>query len=186
LEVSIEEAKKLVTERSEQGRLYRISEISRKEFWNTVITLSKNSNSKLSISQLEILWAKTYIIDTRILDLVKILSRKYNVCLFSNTDKFRFDYMVKEYNIDNYFKNIYCSFQTGKLKPSEESFKIILDDLNLTEKPNTVLFIDDRLRAIKGAEKIGINGHQYFDYNSLIKYLSKYKIINQNDFLENA
>ena len=76
LGVSIEESKKLISEKSKQGKLYRKNEISKDKFWDVVTHLSKIDSSKVSNDDLQLLWAKTYIIDYRLLNLIKVLRKK--------------------------------------------------------------------------------------------------------------
>lgn len=183
LKVTKDESKKLITEKSEQGKLYRINKITRAEFWEIVTDLANCKKEEISYDELEVLWAKTYVIDTRIIGLIEILRKKNKVCLFSNTDKFRYNYMESKYKIKSIFDEIYCSFKIEKIKPSNEAFNYILSNLNYKLSPEKILFIDDRQSAINAAEKIGIKGFCYKGYDDLVHFLIELNILRKSDFI---
>jgi len=95
---------------------------------------------------------------------VKVLENlklEYQIFLLSNTNKIHSDKYTSDIqriygykNLDSLFKKAYLSFEVGLQKPDREIFEYVLNDSNLV--PEETLFIDDTLKHIEGAEKVGI------------------------------
>lgn len=60
------------------------------------------------------------------------------------------------HGIEYYFDKLYCSYEIGVCKPSEEFFKKILNAEGV--KPEEVIFVDDSKKNIAAAEALGIKG----------------------------
>lgn len=89
------------------------------------------------------------------------LKSRYNLYLFSNTNaihKACFDKSLSEkmghQSLDNFFLKTYYSHSFGYRKPHPESFKLILNENNLT--PEETLFIDDSVQHVEGARHAGL------------------------------
>ena len=54
----------------------------------------------------------------------------------------------------NHFRNVFVSCEIGKRKPEPEAFKAISREIDV--KPQHILFFDDTLEHVEGAEKIGM------------------------------
>jgi HAD superfamily hydrolase (TIGR01509 family) len=184
LEVTLDESKKLISEKSEQGKLFRIDEITMIQFWQKVIELAK-TQKKVDFESLQLLWARTYILDNRIFELLKIIRSKRNkkLCLFTNTDRERFAYMQKTYNLDNQFDYTVCSFRTKMVKPSNESFFNLTSICGQINSPENILYIDDREQTIKLANESGIVGLVYENYDQLVDFFLSTKILTKSDFI---
>jgi len=115
------------------------------------------------------------------LELVKQLSEKYRVFLFSNTNSIHvkqvYADLKKEHNLENldgHFEKVYLSNEVGIRKPKPEGFKHIVNEqgLNLEE----TLFIDDSPQHIEGAKKPGIKAEwldlDKEDIHGMLKRLS--------------
>jgi len=64
---------------------------------------------------------------------------------------------LKRVKINNYFDRIYCVKNTGYRKPSEEFYRYVLKDQNIT--PSEIVMIGDNFDGdILGANKVGIEG----------------------------
>lgn len=185
LGVSVDESKKLVSEKSEQGKLFRIDEITMVQFWQRVIEIAK-TKKQVDFGNLQLLWAKTYILDNRIFELLKIIRSKKNkkLCLFTNTDRERFGYIQKTYDLNNQFDYAVCSFQTKMIKPSNESIVNLISVCGQSNSPENILFIDDREQTIKQATEFGINGLVYENYEQLIDFFLSAKILTKEDFID--
>ena len=64
---------------------------------------------------------------------------------------------------------------TGKRKKYSKSFKEILKIGNLN--PDETIFIDDKLKYVKTANKLGIKGILFVDTKKLIKDLRKLNLL---------
>jgi putative hydrolase of the HAD superfamily len=90
------------------------------------------------------------------------IKNKYNVFLFSNTNKIHqlaFTRIYAEsfgaYTFDSHFKKTYYSHECGFRKPYPESFHRVLEEQSLL--PGETLFIDDTLINIEGAVQAGMH-----------------------------
>ncbi len=96
-------------------------------------------------------------------DLIENISelRKNNrMCILAtNQEKYRLEYMKKEMGFETTFDKIYSSNFIGFKKPDIEYYRFILDDLN--EKPNNIVFYDDRQENVESAKSLGINSYLY-------------------------
>lgn len=185
LGVTIEESQRLVSEKSEQGKRFRMDELTMNEFWQKVIELAK-TNKQVAFVNLQLLWAKTYILDNRIFELLKRIKsrKKKQLCLFTNTDRERFAYMQATYDLSSHFDLTVCSFQTKLIKPCKESFANLISICGQINSPQNILFIDDREQTVKQAIESGITGFVYESYVQLVDFFLATNILTKEDFLD--
>jgi epoxide hydrolase-like predicted phosphatase len=94
------------------------------------------------------------------IELLKELKQRYNLFLFSNTNKIHFDAFQKLFreqiggNFDDFFVKAYYSHTMQQRKPNKDAFEFILKEQNL--KPEETLFIDDTEGNIQPAKDLGI------------------------------
>jgi len=130
-----------------------VGKISILEFAQNVCKDLKYNNPKKLIK----LWIeKIYSFRTNkaVWDIAKTLKKKYKVALVSNVfeDHYRIHKSKGRYRI---FNPVICSHQVGLRKPDAAIFKLALKKLKV--KPQEAIFIDDRLKFIRGAKKLEIN-----------------------------
>ncbi|HEX8334560.1 MAG TPA: HAD family phosphatase [Segetibacter sp.] len=96
------------------------------------------------------------------LKLLEKLRDQYKVVLFSNTNIIHYEAFQKIYReqtgndtFDDYFIAAHYSHVLGLRKPYPEAFKAVLQKENLVAKET--LFIDDTIKNIEGAKKVGLN-----------------------------
>lgn len=99
---------------------------------------------------------------TKTLDAFSLLPKvkqRYNLFALTNIFKEGLKFKNEKYKLDDIFSTIVasCDFQVSK--PNLKIFKILIDSTNLI--PEETLFIDDREKNIKTAEKLGFNTHLY-------------------------
>ncbi len=88
--------------------------------------------------------------------------QKYEVFLYSNTNKIHFDAIARILNqsgyngrlFPSYFNNEYYSFTLKMRKPDPYAFRTIIKQEKL--EPRETLFIDDSLKNIQGAQSAGL------------------------------
>lgn len=94
------------------------------------------------------------------MDWVEKISKRYNVYLFSNTNKMHVDYFrklcIKEIDkpLDSYFIKAWFSNEVGVRKPYPYAFEKLLAQEQL--KPEETLFIDDTIGNIEGAKQANL------------------------------
>lgn len=95
------------------------------------------------------------------LEFLQMIGSKYRLFLLSNTDAThidKFEHKVgQSFARDFYscFEKVYFSFEIGKRKPDENTYKYIIGNHNLVAKKT--LFVDDKLENIEGAKKAGLH-----------------------------
>lgn len=93
-----------------------------------------------------------YHLNVELIELIKKLKNKYRIGLLSN-NSLTLREKLKEDNILDLFDEIIVSAEVGYQKPQSEIFDILFKKLNV--EPNEVVFIDDSLKSLEGADKIG-------------------------------
>ena len=88
-----------------------------------------------------------------VIDTLTRLSSQYSLGILSNALPSRRVHELKIKNLDSFFKHIFISKEIGLSKPDPKIYEYVLREINL--KPDEILFIDDKLEYLKGAEKAG-------------------------------
>ncbi len=94
-------------------------------------------------------------------DLLKDLSKKYQLILLSNTNHIHMDYirqyMLLEFGEDilsTHFHTCYYSQEIGLRKPGKEIYEFVLQEQKL--QPQYCVFFDDKQENLVEAQKLGI------------------------------
>ena len=123
----------------------------------------KETNSNLTDEQITTAW-NALLLDFPLerIQWLESISEKYNVYLFSNTNKIHYDAFMTNFplhtglpDFNKYFIKAYYSHEMGLRKPYAESFRYILDEQNLIAAET--LFIDDTYKNIEGAKQAGLH-----------------------------
>ena len=174
LEVSKEQCKQLLSENSTHGAKYRLNEITKFEFWEEVINLAKNKKiTPQNYDKLQTLWAQTYIPNYELIDLLKILKNEYKVklCLATNSDYLRSQYITNNFEFEGVFDLIISSWEYKVLKPTKEYFDALLKVCDATHSPNEILFVENNPSAISQASALGIHTYMYENCNCFKTFL---------------
>lgn len=95
---------------------------------------------------------------------IRELSTRYDLYVLTNNNPVctrRFLEILDEKGLRSCFKEIFCSYKLKLLKPGAEIFKVVLKQIGC--RPGEALFIDDAIRNVEGARKVGINAELYYD-----------------------
>ena len=99
-------------------------------------------------------------VDDDAIEIVKSIRRLgFTVCLASNQDSYRGNYMSENLGFREFFDREYYSFAIGLAKPDETYFTHILNDLRI--QPAEAVFIDDRPENVEAAQSVGIQAAAY-------------------------
>lgn len=142
--------------------------ISENEFWLKALKYfkAKNTDPKKAIQ----LAYKYHGVKPKMIKLLlRLTKNKYRLAAITTTHKELLDWKIKKFNLDKYFEIIISSCYSGINKPNPKIYKLALKKMNV--KPEESVFIDDSLNNIKGAEKIGMKGIHFKEYNKFIKQL---------------
>lgn len=102
--------------------------------------------------------------------LEEIRRRGYTLEMLSNFEEWMEPFLDQfGYRDESLFQHLYLSYKTKKEKPSDEAYKQILTDLDLRAKET--IFIDDQLKNIEAAKKLGIDAIHFSSAEQLRKEL---------------
>jgi len=98
---------------------------------------------------------------------VKNLSTVYDLYLLSNSC---YGWSEHSFNINGlkpYFKKTFFSHNMGLAKPDPEIYKKAIQEIGVPAK--NILFVDDRLENVQAAQKEGMEGIVFTDWENLLK-----------------
>lgn len=136
-----------------------IGKLSENDFYNA---FRKESGKSLSNEQIKTAW-NALLLDfpEEHIKWLEEIKGKYNIYLFSNTNQIHYDQFIANFtkafpgkDFNSFFKKAYYSQTLGLRKPYTNSYEKILEEQAL--KPSETLFIDDTLKNIEGAKKVGL------------------------------
>lgn len=111
-------------------------------------------------------------LDEEVLDISKKLRDKgIKVCLASDNEKYRAEYLLNEIGLKNNFDETFFSCFLGHTKSEPEFFKAVVKKLKL--KPEEILYFDNDLKNVDVAKSVGINARVYKSVSQLEKLLYK-------------
>jgi HAD superfamily hydrolase (TIGR01509 family) len=92
----------------------------------------------------------------------------YSLAILSNFEPWM-EPLLERFGYRSQFDHLYLSYQTHIEKPSAQAYQAMLDDLGLREQE--ILFIDDQVRNVRAAEKLGIDAIPFVSVSDLRKEL---------------
>jgi FMN phosphatase YigB (HAD superfamily) len=98
-------------------------------------------------------------------DIYSLLKKDYILILMSVIAKEWVEYLDKKFNYSGLFNHIFYSFTIGHTKRESESFRLVMDKLNISA--NNVLLIDDSLNNIKAAKEVDIESIHFVGVEDL-------------------
>lgn len=103
-----------------------------------------------------------------------IKSNDYKVVALTNWSAETFPIALDKFKFLHWFDGIIVSGEEKTRKPFKEIYNLTLNRYNIIAE--NAIFIDDNLRNIKAANKIGIHGIQFKSSEQLKKQLKNYNI----------
>ena len=124
----------------------------------------------------ESLWRILRSIAPEKIELLKRLSKKYDLYMLSNNNPVCLPHavtMFEEAGFPMYegFKKCYMSFEMKALKPSEKFYKAVVEDIALPAEQ--MLFIDDSQKNVEGAVAAGLPAVYYQPGTDLASVLAE-------------
>lgn len=106
--------------------------------------------------------------------LLKVLSKRYNLYMLSNTSELHVKVFEKMYldaagePMHRVFKKIYYSHEIGWHKPDHEAWKHVINDAGI--KPEETLFLDDNIHNIKASQELGFQAIHIHERTNLMNF----------------
>jgi len=130
-----------------------LGEITQDEFNQYVLDTLQLPGEKKVV--LEKIVNEDFYIDEELLKTITELRGKYKMGLLSNfSDELR-QRIDNEWSLGSTFDEIIISCEVGLVKPDPEIFNLMLDRLGV--RADEAVFIDDRVKNIDGAKKMGFH-----------------------------
>ncbi|MCD6577302.1 MAG: HAD family phosphatase [Anaerolineaceae bacterium] len=112
-----------------------------------------------------------FYIDEDLLKKISEMREKYKIGLLSNYSNNLRGKIENEWGISNVFDEIVISCEVGMIKPDPAIFNLMLDRLEV--KADETVFIDDRIRNIDGAKKMGFHTIFFTSKEQALKELAR-------------
>ncbi len=153
--------------------------VDEEQFW---LGFLKEINYKGQLTDKNLMsraYVKNYQRQEEVLDLVRWLKYQKDIqlAILSNTVESHCNHSLSQGIYDD-FKTRIFSHQVGLRKPDPRIYQLSLDKLGV--KPEESLLIDDSLKNIQSAEKIGMKGIHFQSVEQLKEELRKLDIIKLN------
>ncbi len=151
--------------------------ISPTTFYNKLRILS---NTKLTNEQLQNAWnAMLLNLPRQRVEFVYNLKQHYKLYLLSNTNCIHEQAFMQyiratigqDYFYDG-FDKVFFSHEIGLRKPNADVFHYVQTHIKL--QPNQILFVDDSLQHVQGAQRCGWQVHHLLDDEEIAEVLSDY------------
>lgn len=104
---------------------------------------------------LENIFNEEFYIDEELLKKISEMRREYKMGLLSNYSNELRQKIENEWALGSAFDEIIISCEVGLVKPDPEIFNLMLDRLGV--RADESVFIDDRIKNIDGAKKMGFH-----------------------------
>jgi putative hydrolase of the HAD superfamily len=137
-----------------------VGNISQHEFCNEVRRIAS-----CNVRDEDIVWAwnrlLTVIPNEKKVRLLELHDKGFRLFLLSNTNEMHWNYCAEElfpykrWIAQDFFDEIYLSYELHKIKPQEDIFATVLADAGI--KAEETLFIDDNEANIAAARELGIH-----------------------------
>jgi len=101
---------------------------------------------------------------------------KYKIYALTNWSSELFPIALREFDFLNWFDGIVVSGDEGIRKPHPDFFQILFDRYKVN--PANAVFIDDNLRNVEAARKLGIQSIRFTSAEELEKELKELNVLN--------
>jgi len=101
-------------------------------------------------------WLELAVINDEMIKLILELKRDYKIALLSNASSDFIWKVLERLNTNELFDYMVISADVKMIKPNRDIFEYLMSKANMDS--SKLVFIDDNLINIEGAEKVGIKG----------------------------
>ncbi len=109
--------------------------------------------------------------------ITKLKNQGLIVCLATNQEKYRNQYLIEKFSYSRIFNEIFCSAVLGYTKHSSEGlekiFQMLHEKYGVNDKEE-VMYWDDREENVENLKNVGFNGQKYIDYPSFKSKINEY------------
>lgn len=122
--------------------------------------MNYSNNKHLSKDTINQIWASNW--NDNLISQLPNLFKKYKLYILSNITPWFIETFLKKYNLEQCFEGIVESCNVWYRKPNDKIYQYLLSEYKLN--PNETVFFDDKQENIEAAEKNGITGVLFDDF----------------------
>lgn len=145
---------------------FETGKMSDHKFYRNIV---RRLEVELSYQRFCELWCDLFVENTAMSSLVGMLEQTYTIIIASNTNTLHYNHITKHFPYIQKIQHKALSYEMGMLKDNPQFFEHLLRKFRL--QPPETLLIDDTLGNVEAAEKVGIKGIIYRDYETLLGQL---------------
>lgn len=148
---------------------YKRGGMTEQEYWQRLIRVLP-ANYAGSWSELCALFEHSVELDTDLVELTRRLKSNYRIHALSNAGA-ELERRLKHYNIEDLFEQVINSYYVKMAKPDEAIYRYMSEQAQ--EKPEHILFVDDKERNTRVADTLGFHTHIYTNAQEFERILLK-------------
>ena len=95
--------------------------------------------------------------------------------LATDNERYRAQFLLDVLKVGEHFDKTYVSAHIGHKKPNPEFFSFVLEDLQLP--PSKILYWDDDIKNVTGAQTLGIQAKHYQDFPSFQQEMERLSLL---------
>jgi putative hydrolase of the HAD superfamily len=150
----------------------KTGKISEERFWEIFKKKLKRKGKDFDENEFKRLFFKYQRKNRGVAKIVKDLRKRgYKTAIISNNIKSWIDRFDEKDSLSKYFDFVICSEEVGYAKPDKKIYEIFLERAGT--KPEECIFIDDKEKNLKVAEKMGMKVILFKDSRYLERQLKK-------------
>lgn len=143
---------------------YERGQISSIDFYKQLVNLL--SLQSLSFEEFSNIWNDIFEPMQDTIDLINLLSKKYELAILSNTNQLHFDYLYEKYpDFFMNFKKLHLSYLMNARKPEKDIYEQVIKVHNVL--PENIFFTDDNAENVYSAMLMGIKAFQFKNFSKL-------------------
>lgn len=150
LDAKLEDVARVMND--EVNERWDLGEISDDDFYTHLLTETKQPIEKKSILASFVI--DDFYIDLQMLEFIHELHKTYQTALLTNFPFHLHEFMRTKWATGDAFDHVIVSCDVKLLKPDPRIYQVTLNILDC--QPEEVIFVDDRIANVKGAEAVGI------------------------------
>ena len=117
-------------------------------------------------------WEDQFLIRPEMLMLASALRQHYKTAVMTNMIQSWWEDVLREHPLQDYFDQIFTSYEVGAAKPDIRIFEYALERLNLNARE--CLFIDDQMKSTSAAQRLRFKVILFESPEQLHQELKKY------------
>ena len=146
--------------------------ISTSEFVDNALSLLSIATSR---EELIHAWTNIFTPHNKMLALAQSLKSKHTVCILSNTSELHWDFLKKNYPLENSAHHLCTSFELRAMKPDPIIYRAV--EKRTQSKPEQILFFDDMPDNNRGAQDCGWNAAVHTTFEETKQVLKEYGVV---------